>query len=120
IFVMGHHNPSTAGKATFINELIEVAGGINIAAENYTGWKGIDIESLLKLKPDLIVCESNEAVSADAKRYWEELTSAFSRKVRVHVVTDRRWTIPTGRMASTYAPMLADLIHPETARKSDK
>ncbi|MCP4378143.1 MAG: ABC transporter substrate-binding protein, partial [bacterium] len=40
IFVMGHHNPSTAGKATFINELIEVAGGINIAAENYTGWKG--------------------------------------------------------------------------------
>ena len=42
IVLMGHHDPSTAGQGTFINELIEVAGGLNIAAERYKGWKKIE------------------------------------------------------------------------------
>ena len=120
IFVMGHHDPSTAGQDTFINELIEVAGGVNIAAEKYKGWKKVGIELLLKLTPDVIVCESEASVADEARRYWSELTAASPRKVRIHVVTDRRWTIPTGRMADTFAPLMADFIHPETARGSVK
>jgi len=116
IFVMGHHDPSTAGRATFINELIEAAGGVNASAEKYEGWKKIGIESLLKLAPDVIVCESDASAADEAKRYWAELTSASPRKVRIHTVTDRRWTIPTGRMADTFAPMMADFIHPETSQ----
>ncbi|MDP7287182.1 MAG: helical backbone metal receptor [Phycisphaerae bacterium] len=120
IIVMGHHDPSTAGRETFINELIEVAGGVNIAAEKYHGWKKIDIESLLKLTPDVIVCESKASVADEAHRYWSELTSDLPRKVRVHVVTDLRWTIPTGRMSDTFAPKLADFLHPQTAGGSDR
>ncbi|MBL7221278.1 MAG: ABC transporter substrate-binding protein [Phycisphaerae bacterium] len=120
IFVMGHHDPSTAGQATFINELIEVAGGVNASAEKYKGWKKIGIESLLKLAPDVIVCESKASVADEARRYWSELSEASPHKVRIHVVTDRHWTIPTGRMADRFAPMLADFIHPETARGSGK
>lgn len=116
IFVMGHHDPSTAGKGTFINELIEVAGGVNIAAEKYKGWKRIGIESLLKLAPDVIVCESEPSVADEARKYWAELTASAPRKVRVHVVTDRGWTIPTARMADPFAQMMAGFIHPQTAR----
>ncbi|MDP6633728.1 MAG: helical backbone metal receptor [Phycisphaerae bacterium] len=116
IFVMGHHDPSTAGKGTFINELIEVAGGVNIAAEKYNGWKKIGLESLLKLAPDVIVCESEALVAEEARQYWSKLTAGSPNKVRVHVVTDRRCTIPTGRMADTFAPMMADFLHPETVR----
>jgi len=120
IFVMGHHDPSTAGQATFINELIEVAGGVNASAEKYKGWKKIGIESLLKLAPDVIVCESKASVAAEARQYWSELSEASPHKVRIHVVTDRHWTIPTGRMADRFAPILADFIHPETARGGGK
>jgi len=120
IFIMGHHDPSSAGRGTFINELIEVAGGVNIAAEKYEGWKKIDIESLLKLTPDVIVCESGAAGADEARQYWSKLTAASPNKVRVYVVTDKRWTIPTGRMADTFAPLMADLIHPETARGAGK
>jgi len=120
VFVMGHHDPSTAGRATFINELIEVAGGVNASAEKYEGWKKIGIESLLKLAPDVIVCESETSVADEARRYWVELVAASPHKVRVHVVTDRRWTIPTGRMADPFAPMLAGFIHPETVREAAK
>ena len=120
IFVMGHRDPSTAGRATFINELIEVAGGVNASAEKYKGWKKIGIESLLKLAPDVIVCESKASVADEARRYWTGLTAASPHKVRIHVVTDRRWTIPSGRMADSFAPMMADFIHPETARGAGK
>jgi iron complex transport system substrate-binding protein len=116
IFIMGHHSASTAGRGTFINELIEVAGGVNVASEKYRSWKKIDIESLLKLAPDVIVCESKESVADEARRYWTHLTAASPKKVRIYVVSDRRWTIPTGRMADTFAPLMADFIHPETAR----
>jgi len=115
IFVMGHHDPSTAGRATFMNELIVTAGGINPAAEKYEGWKSISIESLLKLAPDVIVCESDKSAADAARKYWEELAVAAGRKVRVHVVTDHRWTIPTGLTADPFAARLADFIHPETA-----
>ncbi len=120
IFVMGHHDPSTAGRGTFLNELIEVAGGVNASAEKYKGWKKIGIESLLKLAPDVIVCESEASVADDARQYWTELTAACPKKVRIHVVTDRRWTIPAGRMASVFAPALADFLHPQTARESSE
>ncbi|MDP6546415.1 MAG: helical backbone metal receptor [Phycisphaerae bacterium] len=120
IFVMGHHDPSTAGRATFINELIEVAGGVNASAERYKGWKKIGIESILTLAPDVIVCESKASVADEARGYWSELTEASPHKVRIHIVTDRHWTIPTGRMADRFAPMLAGFIHPETARGGGK
>jgi iron complex transport system substrate-binding protein len=116
IFVMGHHDPSTGGQETFINELIEVAGGVNASAEKYKGWKKIGIESLLKLAPDAIVCRSEASVADEARQYWSELTAACPKRVRIHVVTDRRWTIPTGRMASVFAPALADFLHPQTVR----
>lgn len=115
IFVMGYHDPATAGTATFINELIEVAGGVNAAAEKYDGWKSTGIESVLKLEPDVIVCQTKPDEADQAKRYWQELTRSTDRTVRVYIVTDDRWTIPTATVADTFAPKLADFIHPETA-----
>ena len=120
IFLMGHRDPSTAGKGTFINELIETAGGVNAAADSRTRWPKIGIESLMKLKPDVIICESDPSSADQARRYWSELTAAWPNEVRIHVVTDKRWTIPTGRMADTFAPLLADFLHPETPRGSGK
>ena len=116
IFVMGHHNPAVAGRATFMNELIEVAGGVNAAAEKYERWKSIGVESILNLAPDVIVCQSEVAAADEARRYWEALAGSAGRKVRVHVVTDKRWTIPTGRMADPIAGQMADIIHPESRR----
>ncbi|MBT3199292.1 MAG: ABC transporter substrate-binding protein [Phycisphaerales bacterium] len=120
IFLMGHHDPSTAGRGTFIDELIETAGGVNVAADGRQGWPKIGIEAILKLKPDVIICESDQSTADEARQYWSELTKASPQKVRVHIVTDKRLTIPTGRTAGVFAPMLADFLHPETRRGSGK
>ena len=113
MFVTGYKNPLAAGKATFINELIELAGGVNAAGEKYSGWKRASIESILKLAPDVIVCEADPATEAEARRYFENLTASGGRKTRVYTVTDRRWTIPTGWIADHAAGRMAEFTHPE-------
>jgi len=118
LFVMGHRDPSVAGRDTFMNEMIEVAGGVNAAAAKYEGWKSVGVESILKLAPEVIVCQSGAAAADEARRYWAELARSAGRNVRVHVVTDKRWTIPTGRMADPLADRMADIIHPDSPREA--
>jgi len=113
IFVTGYKNPLAAGKATFINELIELAGGANAAGEKYSGWRRVSIESILQLAPDVIVCEADPATVDETRRYFEKLTASSGRKVRVCTVTDRHWTIPTGWIADHAAGRMARFIHPE-------
>jgi len=120
IFLMGYHDPATAGTATFINELIDVGGGVNAAAEKYDGWKSTGVESVLKLEPDVIVCQTKPAEADGAKRYWQELTRSADRPVRVYIVTDDRWTIPTARMADPLASEMAAFIHPDAPGNTER
>lgn len=118
VFVMGHHNLSTAGRATFIDELIDVAGGVNAAAEKYDGWKPTGVESILQLAPEVIVCLSEVAIANEARAYWQRLVRSSGRAAQVHVVTDKRWTIPTGWQAHAAAGQLADMIHDGAGREA--
>ena len=49
----GEYGDYTAGGGTFINEMIEMAGGLNVARE-INGWK-YNIERLVEQDPDLLV-----------------------------------------------------------------
>ena len=114
LFVNGYRNPMTGGKGTFIHELIEVAGGVNVAAEKFEGWKPVSLESVLQLAPVVIICQCDEGKEVQARRYWQDLMSASAgSSARVHAVTDRYWTIPTGRMARGIVGELTRIIHPE-------
>lgn len=50
----GKFGDYTAGKGTFIDKAIELAGGINVASDA-EGWK-YSIEKLIKNDPDIIIC----------------------------------------------------------------
>jgi len=47
----------TAGKETFINEIIEIAGGKNIAAYK-SGYFIMNLEELIDKNPQVIICDS--------------------------------------------------------------
>lgn len=52
---------STAGLGTSIHDIIEMAGGLDVAAEHgIAGWKDIDTEAILLMNPDVIVTSSGE------------------------------------------------------------
>ncbi|WP_051331085.1 ABC transporter substrate-binding protein [Aneurinibacillus terranovensis] len=44
----------TTGKGTFMNDMIEMAGGVNIASD-LTGWKQLSEEKIIERNPDIIL-----------------------------------------------------------------
>lgn len=52
---------TTTGKKTSMHDIIEMAGGVNVAATyGINGWKEIDREAIISMNPDVIVTESGE------------------------------------------------------------
>lgn len=115
LFLTDFQNLGTAGRGTFIDQMIQVAGGVNVAGK-YTGWTTMTAEGILAAAPEVLICQ----VAAGAE---EERTRTFFQGLkdlpavqagRVHLVTDRRWTIPSAALAS-FTAELADRIHPSSS-----
>lgn len=51
-----------SGKDTFINDAIEIAGGIN--AVNESGWVVLSLEDLVRINPDIIIVNSGNGMSS--------------------------------------------------------
>ncbi len=112
MFVYGHDRPATSGRNTFVHDMIGLAGGVNAAAEQYDGWKKVNVEHVLVLKPDVLICQTDAAGAERARKAWGGLTGLpAADSGRVHVVTDRHLTIPSTRSAGFAADMAA-MIHP--------
>ncbi len=113
LVVENYEMPSTGGAGTFVDEVITTAGGVNAAAlRNYKGWKRLNIENILAMEPDVLVCQVSPGYEQKAIDHWRKLTDLPAvRTGRVFTVTDRRWTIPSMRSAEV-ARERSLMIHP--------
>ncbi|WP_354016338.1 heme/hemin ABC transporter substrate-binding protein [Endozoicomonas lisbonensis] len=55
MLAMGGRTPSVSGSDTSAHALIELAGGVNPAAEQFSSYKPLSNEALLMLAPDVVV-----------------------------------------------------------------
>jgi len=104
----------SAGEQTFIDELIEMAGGINLARGPAT-YPRYSREQVLALAPDIIIITSMarggrfEQVQKDWNR-WPSLPAV--RDNRILMVDSNLFDRPGPRLV-TALETLAQLIHPE-------
>jgi len=81
-----------AGRGTFVNELIELAGGANAIGPTVYKYPPIGVEMLYACKPDVIIEPTmQESALADqqrqALRYWSRFTSLPAvRGGRIYVI----------------------------------
>jgi len=47
--------PFTAGPGSFVDLLVQLAGGVNVAASSRTAWPQFSLEELLRADPDMII-----------------------------------------------------------------
>jgi iron complex transport system substrate-binding protein len=47
--------PFTAGPGSFVDLVVQLAGGVNIAASSRTAWPQFSLEELLRADPDMII-----------------------------------------------------------------
>ena len=106
LFTLGYWNPSVPGRGTFIGDMIELAGGVNAGAPDgaHLRWRNPALEEISVAAPDVIICQVDTGKEEQARDYWRQRSDLpAARTGRIHIVTDRRWTIP-----STYSPTLAE------------
>jgi len=62
----------TAGRNTFINEIINYANGRNIAADSILPWPTLSVEEIIQRNPDVIIISDMGQITEQAKQMWQE------------------------------------------------
>lgn len=108
----------TIGPGTFLDDLISIAGGINVFADATGTYPMISKESLLARAPDVIIelypsRSLNQKTKQQLLHDWQEFADipAISNEC-VHFLTNDFLLIPGPRVAQI-ADELAKAIHPK-------
>jgi len=73
VFVQLNIRPlMSAGRNTFINEIITMAQGHNIAAASILPWPTMNTEEIIRINPDVIIVSEMGQMTEDAKKIWSE------------------------------------------------
>ncbi|MGH9903029.1 MAG: ABC transporter substrate-binding protein, partial [Pyrinomonadaceae bacterium] len=106
----------TAADGSFLEQLIEAAGGESIAPPAASGWGKITKEAVVALDPEIIidmVQGAEGAFAEDAQAVWRELPRVRAvREGRVHPLREPSVLHPSQFVGDT-ARRFAEIIHPE-------
>ena len=114
VFVEIYSKPlMTAGTGTFINNLVTLAGGINVGAAAGSGYPTFSEEVLLKDDPDVYIATTGSMASPGkiARRPGYDGLKAV-QDGRVYVIDDNLLVRPGPRLIDGLE-QLAQMIHPE-------
>lgn len=118
LFLVGYDPLVVVGGASFINELIDAAGGENVAGGDARAYVTFSYERMLAAAPDVIInAAMGTDASAEQKQQFERTLSRWPslpavREKRIHVIDISLATVPGPRI-TFLAATLASLFHPD-------
>ena len=105
----------TAGKDTFINDMIGIAGGENIGAQAGSGFPNFSTEVLVKDDPQVYIADSGSMSKPGDINQRAGFTALTAVKDgHVYVIDDSTIARPGPRLAEGLQA-LAKMIHPEAS-----
>ncbi len=106
----------TATRGSYIDELIQIAGGEPVAPPGDQGYGKITKEAVLSLNPEVIidmVQGSKGKFGEDPITVWNELAEVQAvRDKRIYPMTDE-WVIHPSQFVGQTAKTFARVLHPE-------
>ncbi len=115
LYVVWYKPLWTAGSGTFIDELIQKAGGINIAGD-IAGWPQMNLETVIEKNPQVIIIgyseDQPELIQAVRNESTLDQTDAFKNN-QIHTI-DTDIVSRTGPRIVDALEEIARIIHPET------
>jgi iron complex transport system substrate-binding protein len=93
VFVEIWHDPlSTAGKGSFVDELVTLAGGINIASDTKIPYSIFSPEEVIKRNPDCIIVtymvDGSPVRSMESRFGWSGIAAVKSGRVYADIDSD--------------------------------
>jgi iron complex transport system substrate-binding protein len=118
VFVVVWNRPlMTAGRGTFIDNLISIAGGTDVASDTVSGYPTYSPERLLADDPDIIITGASLGDSIQRSgTVVAGLELRAQRRGFCYSVPDD-WTVRPGPRLALGLVALAKVIHPECFRK---
>jgi iron complex transport system substrate-binding protein len=111
----------SAGSDTFIHEMIEIAGGVNLA-QPYTSYPRFSTEEVVVAAPDIMIITSmaREKAFEQIKAKWKQWPNIPAVKNnRIYLVDSDLFDRPTPRLIEGLETLL-QLIHPELNFESNR
>lgn len=108
----------TAGKNTFLNELVGLAGGINIAAD-VSGWAQVNEEKIIQANPDAIFITYGGFIKDAAEQVYNRKTWSNVKAIQnkqVFIVDSDMSTRPGPRLTEALK-IIAEKLYPEKFTK---
>ena len=106
--------PYTPGPGSFVNDLITIAGGTNIASNAKAAWAQINSEEIVAADPEIIVLSDAlfgmTPESVKARKGWSSINAVKNNKV--FPIDDNLVSRPGPRLVDGLEAA-ATLIHPE-------
>src|SRR5687767_1491899 len=109
--------PFTVGPGSFVHDLIELAGGVNIAARAASPYPQLSAEELVRADPEIIVlADADYGVTPEqvaARAGWSGIAAVRSK--RVYPISANLSSRPgprVGEAAETYAKLLHPTVFP--------
>ncbi|MGH7165140.1 MAG: ABC transporter substrate-binding protein, partial [Nitrospiraceae bacterium] len=115
LYVLNSNPLMTVGPGSFIHQLIELAGGANVAAGVRTGYPHLNMEEVLKEDPEIIVFPvgATEGIPESEQQGWLRWqTLSAVKHGRLHRIPSDLLNRPGPRVIQGLES-LARIIHPE-------
>ncbi len=102
----------TANGDSFLNELVEKAGGVNVARDSSEGI--FSREMVVKADPQVILIVTMGVAGEEELERWQRFPSVTAvRRNRIHVVDARIFCSPTPQNFLRALEITVGLLHPE-------
>jgi iron complex transport system substrate-binding protein len=111
-------NVLTSGKGTFLDEMLDIAGGENVFGHLDMAYPQVSTESIMAHRPDVIIelmpeIELTPALKEQMSRQWHQLgTLPAVARNRIYYLTDDHGLIPSLRYVKVIEKV-SHLLHPE-------
>ncbi len=106
-------------KDSFINDLIEIAGGINIGPSDQKGL--YSREEALKQNPDVIIIATMGIVGKEEKKIWQKYQTINAiRNNRIYIFNSDKLCSPTPVSFVGTLKELTKILHPQIKLKEGK
>ncbi len=108
--------PWTAGPGSFVDALISLAGGVNVAASASDPWIQFNMEELVGANPDIILLDSNMGTTVIPPQelkelpVWQDLTAV--KENRIYTI-DADLVDRSGPRIVQGLEDIAKILHPE-------
>ena len=117
LYVLNSQPLITVGPGSFIDQLLRIAGGTNVAAQSQLPYPRLSLEVVLQQDPEVLLFPDRKSrrdsgSEQQAWRQWQTMTAV--RRGRLHQIPADLLNRPGPRIGQALT-MLVNILHPEIA-----